>query len=59
LQLKIADNGIGFDAENLPVEQRGMGLQNIQKRAGIIGGEAAINSNPGEGTGITIFIPYP
>ncbi|SHN07358.1 sensor histidine kinase [Mucilaginibacter sp. OK098] len=59
LQLQVSDNGIGFDSENLPTEQCGMGLQNIQKRAGIIGGEATVLSNPDEGTTITVFIPYP
>lgn len=59
LKLEIVDNGKGFDAINLPAAQRGMGLQNIQKRAAIIGGEAQIVSDPGKGTGITIFIPYP
>lgn len=59
LQLQIADNGIGFNADELTEAQRGMGLQNIRKRAGIIGGEVAIKSNPGEGTQVSIFIPYP
>ncbi|HTD99130.1 MAG TPA: ATP-binding protein [Mucilaginibacter sp.] len=59
LQLQITDNGTGFNVEALPEEQRGMGLQNIQKRAGIIGGEVIIRSQPGEGTSIDIFIPYP
>jgi len=59
VKLEITDDGIGFDADNLPMQQRGMGLQNIQKRAGIIGGEVTIKSNPGEGTNITICIPYP
>jgi two-component system NarL family sensor kinase len=59
LQLKITDDGVGFNAADLPAEQRGMGLQNIQKRAGIIAGKAEITSNPGEGTQITIYIPYP
>ncbi len=59
LLLAVNDNGIGFNADNLPTEQSGMGLQNIQKRAGIIGGEATIISNQGEGTTITIFTPYP
>jgi signal transduction histidine kinase len=59
LKLEITDNGIGFNAEGLTVEQRGMGLQNIHKRAAIIGGEAVIKSNAGEGTYVTIFIPYP
>lgn len=59
LQLKIADDGVGFSATDLPAEQRGMGLQNIHKRAGIIAGKAEITSNPGEGTQIIIYIPYP
>jgi len=59
LKFEIGDNGIGFDASDMPLEQRGMGLQNIRKRAGIIGGEVEIRSNPGKGTSVTIFIPYP
>jgi two-component system NarL family sensor kinase len=59
LKLCVNDNGIGFVADGQPLAQHGMGLQNIQKRAGIIGGEAAIVSTIGEGTQITIFIPYP
>jgi two-component system NarL family sensor kinase len=59
LQLQIADNGVGFDADTLSLEQRGMGLQNIRKRARIIGGEVEIRSNLGEGTQVTIIIPYP
>ncbi|EHQ27967.1 sensor histidine kinase [Mucilaginibacter paludis] len=59
LRLQINDNGIGFIAGSLPAEQAGMGLQNINKRAAIVGGEAKITSQPGEGTQIIIFIPYP
>jgi signal transduction histidine kinase len=59
LQLQIDDNGIGFDADNLPANKIGMGLQNIRKRAAIVGGEVSIRSAKGDGTGITILIPYP
>jgi two-component system, NarL family, sensor kinase len=59
LKLQIADNGVGFAKNSLSAEQSGMGLLNIQKRAGIVGGEANIVSNPGTGTNITVFIPYP
>ena len=59
LYLKVADNGIGFNADELSMGESGMGLQNIQKRAGIIGGQASITSKPGEGTTITIFTSYP
>lgn len=56
LHLFISDNGIGFDPETL--EKPGMGLHNINKRAAVIGGETTIRSKPGEGTAITVIIPY-
>ncbi len=59
LELRIADNGVGFAADEAPPARHGMGLQNIRKRAGIIGGEAAIASNVGQGTQIIVSIPYP
>ncbi|WP_295667268.1 ATP-binding protein [uncultured Mucilaginibacter sp.] len=59
LKLTMTDNGVGFNADSLPGGKAGMGLQNIRKRAAIIGGEAAIISSPGEGSRVTISIPYP
>lgn len=59
IRLQIIDNGTGFNVEELQEEQKGMGLKNIQKRAEIVGGEVFIQSRPGEGTCIDIFIPYP
>ena len=59
LKLCVTDNGVGFTSAELPLEKHGMGLQNIRKRAAIIGGEASITSTPGAGTQIIIFIPYP
>lgn len=57
--LQVIDNGMGFEVKNLPDDKKGMGLMNIQKRAEIVGGEIFIQSQPGEGTCIDIFIPYP
>jgi len=59
LKLSMTDNGVGFNADSLPAGKAGMGLQNIRKRAAIIGGEAVIISSPGEGARVTISIPYP
>lgn len=59
LQLNITDNGIGFNLAEIQAGQMGMGLQNIHKRAVLIGGQTTINSAPGEGTHIHVFIPYP
>jgi two-component system NarL family sensor kinase len=60
LNLRVADNGVGFPpAGDMALSRQGMGLQNIHKRAGIIGGEVSINSNPAQGTRITVCVPYP
>ncbi|MBS1520138.1 MAG: sensor histidine kinase [Bacteroidetes bacterium] len=59
IRLQVIDNGTGFDIANMPENQKGMGLSNIQKRAEIVGGRFFIQSQPGEGTCIEIFIPYP
>jgi signal transduction histidine kinase len=58
LQLVITDNGIGFNLAEIQAGQMGMGLQNIHKRAVLIGGQTTIHSAPGEGTHIHVFIPY-
>ncbi len=59
IRLQIIDDGTGFSINEPPEAQKGMGLKNIQKRAEIVGGEVFIQSTPGEGTFIDIFIPYP
>ena len=59
LTLSVKDDGVGFIAADAPLADHGMGLQNIRKRAAIIGGEAAISSDPGQGTQVIITIPYP
>ncbi|NNU33192.1 hypothetical protein HK413_01575 [Mucilaginibacter sp. S1162] len=64
MQLHIEDNGIGFNLENLqnghPDGYRGgMGLQNMHKRARIVGGEVVIKAKEGKGTSTTVIIPYP
>jgi len=53
--LKIEDNGIGFDTKEK--EGKGLGLNNIIKRASLIGGSAIINSIKDKGTIITFKIP--
>ena len=59
IRLQVIDDGAGFNIADLTEEQRGMGLKNIQKRAEIVGGNIFIQSQPGEGTCVEIFIPYP
>lgn len=56
LHIAIRDNGIGFDIQK--VGQAGLGLQNITNRASLIGGKANVGSTVGQGTTITLMIPY-
>lgn len=51
--VEIGDNGIGFDTTH---QSGWSGLENVRKRADIVGGSLTITSQPGEGTRINISI---
>jgi len=58
--LEITDNGVGFDVEAVTsaYESRGsLGLVNLRERTDLIGGMLTIDSAPGKGTRIRVFIP--
>lgn len=58
--LEIADNGVGFDIESVmnSYDRRGsLGMINLRERADQINGLLKIDSSPGKGTRIRIFIP--
>jgi len=59
LVLSVSDDGVGFTIDEIPLQKHGIGLQNIKKRVGIIGGETSIISKPGEGSKIVVSVPYP
>lgn len=54
LILQVKDNGIGF---NVKAADGGNGLGNMQKRADALKGKIQIQSNPGEGTMVTLTVP--
>ena len=58
LYISIFDNGTGFNPEEELKKRGGLGLQNILRRAGLVGGKATISSKPGEGTTLEIQIAY-
>ncbi|MFI5124491.1 MAG: sensor histidine kinase [Chitinophagales bacterium] len=58
IHISIFDNGIGFDPEKELKKREGLGLQNILRRAALVGGKANIVSKPGEGTTLEIQIAY-
>lgn len=58
LYLNVADNGIGFNYEEVKHLKKGTGLYAINKRIEMINGQINISSKPNEGTFIFIEIPY-
>jgi signal transduction histidine kinase len=59
LHLRVAENGVGFNPEEIRSKKSGMGLNSIYKRIEMINGKLILNSTPGEGTSISIEVPYP
>ena len=61
LIIAVSDNGCGFDPSQYLVglsRRRGFGLCSIYERIINIGGEMEFDSSPGNGTTITLSIPY-
>lgn len=54
IQLRIYDNGVGFDTKN---SRKGIGLNNIKKRAELFSGTFYVKSSPGNGCEINVEIP--
>lgn len=54
LAVKISDNGVGFNLENMV---KGNGIMNMEKRMESIGGIISIDSKINEGTIISFLIP--
>jgi signal transduction histidine kinase len=57
IEMKISDNGVGFDL-NEATKKQGLGLKNIYKRAAMIGGTASIITSEHKGTSVLISVPY-
>ena len=56
IHLSIRDNGKGFDPAQKK-SQVGLGLDSMQERAYLIGGDFSVNSQPGQGTAIEVLAP--
>jgi PAS domain S-box-containing protein len=55
-RMTVKDDGKGFDPEG--VRSRSFGLVGIRERALMLGGDAAIDSLPGQGTTVDVTIPH-
>jgi len=60
ITMEVADNGIGFDIDQVLSDQEGVhiGLEGMRERVGILGGKFDIQSRPGAGTQVRIVVPY-
>ena len=56
-RIVVTDDGVGFDAGQVEMEAEGYGLQTMRERVEGLKGELAIESRPGEGTRIRVFVP--
>jgi signal transduction histidine kinase len=52
----VADDGVGFDASE-ERDEKHRGLRNLTSRADSLGGRLEIESSPGRGTTISLFVP--
>lgn len=58
VSVEIEDDGRGFDAANSRADmKRTFGLQGMEERVSLLGGTFHIESEPGSGTRISVFIP--
>jgi PAS domain S-box-containing protein len=60
LQLRVADNGVGFDRDEAyrrALAAKSMGLLNMAERVKLIGGSFTIRSAPGQGTSVEASFP--
>jgi PAS domain S-box-containing protein len=56
VQLEVVDDGKGFDVATV-MATSGLGLMSMQERVALVGGDVSIESAPGTGTTIRVWVP--
>jgi two-component system sensor histidine kinase UhpB len=56
-ELRIDDDGVGFEAKGVKARSRGLGLLSLEERAKLLGGSFDIDTSAGKGTHVCIRIP--
>jgi signal transduction histidine kinase len=59
LELRIQDDGIGFDPATAEATRTGLGLHGMGERVALLGGTIEIRSTPGKGTTVHARVPVP
>jgi two-component sensor histidine kinase len=55
--LRVSDDGCGYNPQRLA--KRGLGINSVRERVGLLGGEYDVDTAPQQGTRVTIRIPVP
>jgi PAS domain S-box-containing protein len=58
IQLRIGDDGCGFETDETADNPKGLGLKNIAERVKMLGGKLKVESRPGNGTQLEVTIPF-
>jgi signal transduction histidine kinase len=58
LWLCVTDDGLGFAMET-PLSKEDIGLTGMQERAGLIGAQLTVDSQPGSGTRVELTWRFP
>ena len=56
IHLSIHDTGVGFDSK-ASLSRHGLGIVSMKERVGLVQGKFSIDSQPGRGTEVRVFIP--
>jgi signal transduction histidine kinase len=57
IQLRIEDDGLGFDLAELDRESQHFGIVLMKERATQVGGQLILSSSPGHGTAVSLRMP--
>ena len=58
VRLTVRDFGVGFNVDHPEVHGGGLGLAGMRERAGAFGGSVKVESVPGKGCAVSVFLPY-
>ncbi|MWV16367.1 histidine kinase [Pseudomonas sp. L-22-4S-12] len=58
VQLRVQDDGVGFNPRKIEQMPGGIGLRNIRERVEHLGGQFSLSSNSGQ-TGMRVLLPVP
>jgi two-component system sensor histidine kinase NreB len=59
LDVQIEDQGRGFDAQEALHNPATSGLSGMRERTRLLGGDLQIDSEPGRGSFLTVYLPLP